>query len=137
MRRWEKLLRRESRGEEAVVKGLDHIAIIVSSEKSISFYEMLGFLVVERIQRSYDEVVFMEHAGITLEIFIDASHPDRINNPEANGLRHLALRVSDVETMTAKLHLCGIETEEIRPDWHGRKFTFVKDPDGQPIELKE
>lgn len=30
-----------------------------------------------------------------------------------------------------------VECEEIRTDWFGRKFTFTKDPDGQPIELKE
>ena len=30
-----------------------------------------------------------------------------------------------------------IECEEVRTDWFGRRFTFVKDPDGQPIELIE
>ena len=30
-----------------------------------------------------------------------------------------------------------VECEEIRTDWFGRRFTFTKDPDGQPIELKE
>ena len=31
----------------------------------------------------------------------------------------------------------GIEAEPIRQDWHGLNFTFVKDPDGLPIEIKE
>ena len=30
-----------------------------------------------------------------------------------------------------------MECEEVRTDWFGRRFTFCKDPDGQPIELKE
>ena len=30
-----------------------------------------------------------------------------------------------------------VECEGIRTDWFGRRFTFTKDPDGQPIELKE
>lgn len=30
-----------------------------------------------------------------------------------------------------------VECEEIRTDWFGAKFTFTKDTDGQPIELKE
>ena len=30
-----------------------------------------------------------------------------------------------------------VECEEIRTDWFGRRFTFCRDYDGQPIELKE
>ena len=36
-----------------------------------------------------------------------------------------------------KLKKDGIEAEPIRQDWHGLNFTFVKDPDGLPIEIKE
>ena len=46
--------------------GLDHIAIIVSSEESLRFYEKLGFKESKRIERSYDTVVFMECGSITL-----------------------------------------------------------------------
>ena len=42
--------------------GLDHIALIVSSEKSIQFYEKLGFKETKRVERSYDTVVFMRCA---------------------------------------------------------------------------
>lgn len=47
---------------------LDHIALIVSSEKSIQFYEKLGFKENKRIDRSYDTVVFMQCGQINLEI---------------------------------------------------------------------
>ena len=30
-----------------------------------------------------------------------------------------------------------VECEEIRTDWFGRRFTFCRDYDGQPMELKE
>ena len=30
-----------------------------------------------------------------------------------------------------------VECEGIRTDWFDRRFTFTKDTDGQPIELKE
>ena len=46
--------------------GLDHIAIIVSSEESLRFYERLGFKESKIIDRSYDTVVFMECVGIAL-----------------------------------------------------------------------
>lgn len=112
--------------------GLDHIALIVSSEESLRFYEKLGFKEFKRIERSYDTVVLMQCEQIVLEIFIDSRHPKRFSEPEANGLRHIAFLVENLEEVM-KL----VECEEIRTDWFGAKFTFTKDPDGQPIELKE
>ena len=111
---------------------LDHIALIVSSEKSLRFYEKLGFKESKRIDRSYDTVVFMECGQTVLEIFIDSNHPERITNPEAKGLRHIAFSVENLEEI-----MKVVECEEVRTDWFGRKFIFIKDPDGQPIELKE
>lgn len=109
---------------------LDHIAIIVSKEENLAFYEKLGFREKERFNRSYDCVVFMECDGIVLEIFVDSNHPTRVNEPESRGLRHIAITVDSIENL-------DVEIEPIRKDFFGRKFTFTKDPDGQPIELKE
>lgn len=111
---------------------LDHIALIVNSEKCLRFYEKLGFKETNRFERRNDTVVFMESSGIVLEIFIDPNHPERISGPETKGLRHVAFTVESLEEVMKIL-----ECEEIRTDWFGRKFTFTKDPDGQPIELKE
>ena len=112
--------------------GLDHIALIVSKEENISFYKKLGFSETKRIDRVYDTVVFMENNSIVLEMFIDSNHPERMSGPEALGLRHLAFVVESLEEV-----MRDVECEEIRTDWFGRRFTFTKDPDGQPIELKE
>ena len=109
---------------------LDHIAIIVSAEECLRFYEKLGFKEKNRIERDYDLVVFMENSSIVLEILIDPNHPQRVSGPEALGLRHLCFVVEDLGKV-------GVECEEIRTDWFGRRFTFTKDLDGQPIELKE
>ena len=64
---------------------LDHIALIISSEKHLRFYERLGFNETKRFERSYDTVVFMECGEVVLEIFIDPNHPERLNKPEAKG----------------------------------------------------
>ena len=120
-----------------MIQGLDHIALIVSSEKGILFYEKLGFDVTERIERNYDEVVFMEAAGLVLEIFVDKNHPERLSTPEARGLRHLGVKVKNLEETIEELKQKGISAEKVKTDWFGRRFTFVKDPDGQPIEIKE
>ena len=111
---------------------LDHIALIVSKEENLSFYEKLGFIEKNRIERGYDTVVFMENNSIVLEIFIDPNHPERVSGPEALGLRHIAFVVESLEEV-----MSVVECEEIRTDWFDRRFTFTKDPDGQPIELKE
>ena len=111
---------------------LDHIALIVSKEENLSFYEKLGFIEKNRIERGYDTVVFMENNSIVLEIFIDLNHPQRVSGPEALGLRHLCFVVESLEEV-----MSVVECEEIRTDWFGRRFTFTKDPYGQPIELKE
>ena len=111
---------------------LDHIALIVSKEENLAFYEKLGFKEKNRIEREYDTVVFMECDGLLLEVFIDSNHPARVTNPEAMGLRHIAFVVESLEEV-----MRDVECEEIRTDWFGRRFTFTKDPDGQPIELKE
>ena len=111
---------------------LDHIALIVSTEECLSFYKKLGFIEKNRIERGYDTVVFMECNGLLLEVFIDPNHPARVTNPEARGLRHFCLVVEDLDEVVK-----SVECEEIRTDWFGRRFTFCRDYDGQPIELKE
>ena len=111
---------------------LDHIALIVSKEENLTFYKKLGFVEVKRIERKQDVVVFLENDGIVMEVFVDLNHPARVSGPEALGLRHFCLVVASSEEV-----MSVVECEEIRTDWFGRRFTFTKDPDGQPIELKE
>lgn len=109
---------------------LDHIALIVSKEENLAFYKKLGFEEKNRIDRGYDTVVFMSCGDVVLEVFVDSNHPARVTRPEALGLRHLCFVVDDLSKV-------GVQCEEIRTDWYGRRFTFTKDLDGQPIELKE
>ena len=124
-----------------MITGLHHIAILCSErEPSLRFYETLGFQVKTshiRPERQ-DEIIMMDGHGITLELFIVKNHPARVTNPEAYGLRHLALKVEGIEQMVCKLAAAGYEPEPIRRDsFADEKMTFVKDPDGLPIELHE
>ena len=116
-----------------MIQGLHHIAIIVSSEESLGFYGKLGFKETERFVREKDTIVFMTGYGVVLEIFIDPTRPVRVTDPEAMGLRHLALMVDNVRGTLIEL---GMEAEPIRTIG-GKSFTFMKDPDGLPIELHE
>ena len=119
-----------------------HIAIIASSwEKAREFYiEKLGFRLTREVYRpAQDDYLRMLSQGdTTLELFIRPDAPQRVNNPEAMGLRHLAFHVEDAVATAAWLNSRGIETEPIREDLvNGGRFTFFKDPDGLPLEIHE
>ena len=125
-----------------MIKGVHHIAILCSDkEKALAFYrDALGFSVTEvhpRPERE-DEIIMLCGYGVTLELFVSKANPPRVTDPEAYGLRHLALWTDDVEKTAAKLFEKGFAPEPIRRDtFTGEKMTFVKDPDGLPIELHE
>ncbi len=119
-----------------------HIAIIVSDyEKAREFYvEKLGFSLVREVWREeQQDYLRMLRLGQTcLELFVKPDAPERVTNPEAMGLRHLAFHVENVEEAAAWLNDMGIETEPIRVDKvNGGRFTFFRDPDGLPLELHE
>ena len=119
-----------------------HIAIISSDwEKAREFYEnKLGFELTREVYRpaQNDYLRMLSLGEPTLELFIRPDAPQRVNNPEAMGLRHLAFRVEDAEAAAAWLNARGVETEPIREDLvNGGKFTFFRDPDGLPLEIHE
>ena len=119
-----------------------HIAIICSDwEQAREFYvNKLGFELIREAYRpaQNDYLRMLKLGETTLEIFINPGNPERVNNPEAKGLRHLAFQVEDAETAAAWLNSRGIATEPIREDKvNGGRFTFFKDPDGLPLEIHE
>ena len=121
---------------------IHHVAIIASDyEASRAFYvDKLGLSVVREVYRpEVDDYLRMLRQGDTvLELFIKPENPERVTNPEAKGLRHLAFHVEDIEPAVAWLNSMGIVTEPIREDKvNGGRFTFFKDPDGLPLELHE
>ena len=124
------------------LKQQHHIAVICSNyEKSKDFYiDKLGFELFGEFYRpeQNDYLRMLRQGDTVIELFVRADAPQRVNNPEALGLRHLAFRVEDIEPAVAWLNSLGIETEPVRVDpYNGGRFTFFKDPDGLPLELHE
>ncbi len=123
--------------------GIHHVAIICSDyEKSKNFYvEVLGFKIIQetfRTQRSSYKLDLQVGENAQIELFSFPNPPQRVNSPEACGLRHLAFKVDDVEETVAYLKSHNIEVENIRIDEiTGKKFTFFKDPDDLPLEIYE
>ena len=121
---------------------IHHVAIIVSDyEKSRKFYvEQLELPVIRENYREDrdDYKLDLQVGDIELEIFGVKNPPQRVTNPEACGLRHLAFKVDDIEAAVKWLNEKGIETEPIRWDSYTQKrMTFFRDPDDLPLELHE
>lgn len=120
-----------------------HIAIIVSDiEKAREFYvQKLGFEVIRenyRAERGDWKLNLRVDERTELEIFAEKNPPQRVNRPEACGLRHLAFRVESVEETVKELESLGIECEPVRFDTYTKdKMTFFHDTDGLPIEIHE
>lgn len=124
------------------MKGIHHIAIIGADyARSRRFYaEILGFPVLHEVyraeRRSWKCDLDAGNARIELFSFPDA--PPRPSRPEAQGLRHLAFAVDDLDAEIARLAGLHVACEPVRVDpYTGRRFTFFADPDGLPLELYE
>lgn len=125
-----------------MITSIHHIAIIVSCERSLDFYKVLGFTEKFRKKREFDTVVLMNGYGIEIEFFIDQRHPVRgVGVDEPIGLRHFALQTSDkLENEIEKLQnssLCILKVGPIMIDWTGVRFCFLYDLDGTIVELRE
>ncbi|UFN72102.1 VOC family protein [Vibrio alginolyticus] len=120
---------------------IHHVAIICSDyPRSKRFYtEVLGLKVIAENYREARDSYKLDLAlpdGSQVELFSFPDAPERPSFPEAQGLRHLAFQVDDVEHVKEYLEAREIEVEPIRVDeFTGKAFTFFKDPDGLPLEV--
>lgn len=125
------------------LKRIHHVAIICSDYAvSKAFYvDVLGLRIVAehyRAERQSWKLDLALASGEQIELFSFPSPPPRPTRPEARGLRHLAFSVDNVAACKAWLEDRGIPVEPVRVDeYTGRRFTFLADPDGLPIELYE
>ena len=141
---------------------LHHLAIICSDyPRSKRFYtEILGLPILaetfrpERNSYKLDLLLATQadaldpHLCATLprlELFSFPDPPPRVTNPEARGLRHLALAIdpshAGLDQELARLAALGVPAEPVRiddtPTGRGKRYTFIRDPDDLPIELYE
>jgi glyoxylase I family protein len=123
------------------IAGIHHVAIIASDyARSKHFYtEILGLGIVAEVyreQRDSWKLDLRVGDGVQIELFSFPSPPPRASRPEACGLRHLALRVGDLDAAVRHLNEHGIAVEPIRVDeYTGKRYTFFADPDDLPLEL--
>lgn len=123
------------------LEGVHHVAVIASDyARSRRFYtEVLGLTVVHetwRAERQSHKLDLQLPDGTQIELFSFPQSPPRPSYPEACGLRHLALRVHDLDACLQALAAHEVAAEPVRMDpFTGCAFTFIAHPDGLPIEL--
>ncbi len=126
-----------------MLQSIHHIAIICSDyQQSKYFYTtVLKLEIIREVYRKERQSYKLDLAlngQYVIELFSFPSPPLRPSRPEACGLRHLAFSVANLENVLAQLDKQGIAAEPIRTDeYTGKRFTFIADPDGLPIELYE
>ncbi|MGL1930758.1 MAG: VOC family protein [Desulfotalea sp.] len=126
-----------------MLTAIHHTAIICSNyQVSKKFYvTILGLEIIAenyRAERKSYKLDLRLQDGGQIELFSFPNRPKRPSYPEAQGLRHLAFSVVNIDKAVIHLKEKGVRTEPIRTDeYTGKRFTFFADPDNLPLELYE
>jgi lactoylglutathione lyase len=115
---------------------------ITDIDRSVAFYEALGFEEVRRMPiRDEATNVFMnlpEDSG-NPRLELTFNHGQTEPYDLGNGYGHIAITTTDLDGTLARLKDQGIEPE--RPPYTvregGNRLCFVRDPDGYRIEIIE
>jgi glyoxylase I family protein len=126
-----------------IINKIHHIAIICSNYAvSKQFYTaVIGLEILNetyRAERDSFKLDLALNGNYVVELFSFPNPPKRPSRPEATGLRHLAFEVNNLTEVVFKMNSLNIDIEPIRIDeFTNKKFTFIADPDGLPIEFYE
>lgn len=126
------------------ITGINHVGLRVRDlETARRFYEKLGFKFIAG-PIGPEPVAVIEHpSGVNINFILNASENVSKDNvlmdvPEKHtGFTHIALEITDRSEVVEYLENVGIpitETVEL-PD--GTVFFFIRDPDGNVIELHQ
>jgi len=126
------------------IVGINHVGLRVQRlETTRAFYELLGFEFILG-PAGPEPVAIMEHpSGVNINFILNATPASSTDNilmdvPDKHpGFTHVALEVDDLEAVRQQLddHQIAITGTGGLPD--GTAFVFVRDPDGNVIELHQ
>lgn len=124
------------------ITGINHVGLRVRSlETARAFYELLGFEFIVGPIGPEPVAVMLHPSGVNINFILNVSSDASLSNvlmdiPEKHtGYTHIALEIDDLEAVQQQLAALEIPiTETVKlPD--GAIFIFVRDPDGNVIEL--
>ena len=119
----------------------DHVLIVVKDlERSIEFYELLGFDRVETIQRPGDRVSVLRLGETKIELMCLAVGTETYRPPRKItdiGFRHIGFKVDNVKETYERLKDLIQFDSPPKPiaGRSGRMTVFFKDPDGLELHF--
>ncbi|WP_029521134.1 VOC family protein [Persephonella sp. IF05-L8] len=124
---------------------IHHVAVSVSNmEKAVEFYSILGFKELTGYKDDNLEIKHLYIDGFILELFCFKEHISKEalelwEDLKRIGVKHFALSVSDIKKAKEYLLNKGIIQEdiEIKKGRTGILYFFIKDPDGNFVEIVE
>lgn len=120
------------------VLGLDHVSIIVAdAERARRFYQkVLGLELMARPDLGFPGYWLDLGGGRSVHLMELPDPCEGITERPAHGGRdyHFALRVDDIEAFACHLEAQGVAFTRSRS---GRSALFLRDPDGNALELVE
>ncbi len=124
-----------------MISGIGHIALRCSNlDESIRFYtEVLGLKKAFEL-RGDDGQLWLVYLQINKDVFIELFPHGKDRNEITSstiGFTHLCLQVDDMEATLADLAKRGLEVGEPNMGKDGNWQFWIKDPDGNPIELMQ
>jgi glyoxylase I family protein len=150
-----------------MIEQIDHVNLVVHDlEAMTAFYrDVLGFRVTKQVTISGEwvdavvglkgveaDVVYLDPpAGPRVELIYYRSppgvSPSNQSTPNAFGLRHVAFRVSDIDSVVARLNQAGLRTyspvatvPQTQVTYAGgasKRLVYFQDPEGNLLELCE
>ncbi|MCA9571858.1 MAG: VOC family protein [Myxococcales bacterium] len=125
------------------IRGLAHVGIRVHDlRRAAAFYEILGFELVAG-PVGPEPVALLHHPAADLEInlILNAPSPDMVNllmdvsGSKPPGYTHMALVCDDLDAAVRTLEAAGFPIRERVTFPTGVEAVFVRDPDGNVVEL--
>jgi lactoylglutathione lyase len=125
------------------IQRVDHIGIrVIDEARTLAFYRKFGFDVTFRAEGA--PVVIVRNAqGVELNFIVNGTPPPEGKNvlmdvaDKHPGYTHIAFRVASMVKVIAELESLGIEITEGPVPLGSGVSVFIRDPDGNVIELRE
>lgn len=147
-----------------MIERIDHVSVVVQDLSTMTaFYQdVLGLGLTRQVTISGDwievitgfekveaDVVYLEaDSGAGLELMLyrtpQGSRPGSLQQPNAMGIRHIAFRVQDLDTVVASLKAAGVEllsdiqevpTTQVDFGSRQKRILYCRDPEGNLLEF--
>ena len=124
------------------ITGINHVGLRVRSlETARDFYQKLGFEFIVGPIGPEPVAVMIHPSGVNINFILNASDDASPTNvlmdqtEKHTGYTHIALEIDDLDAVRRQLAACEIDITETVELEDGTIFIFVRDPDGNVIEL--